>query len=130
MTPNQMTAPGLPTTWTVPMTASQTNAYSPDDLQRALAAWSDVLGSQYVRSDVQTIANYARTTLPRGTTPAAVVYPESSQQVQQVVRIANQYKHPAASDQSRQELGLRRRVRSERRPGDCRSEPHESHSAR
>ncbi len=94
MTPNQMTAPGLPTTWTVPMTASQTNAYSPDDLQRALAAWSDVLGSQYVRSDVQTIANYARTTLPRGTTPAAVVYPESSRQVQQVVRIANQYKIP------------------------------------
>ncbi len=71
--------------------------YSPDDLRRALAGWSEVLGDSYVHSDAGTIARYARTTLPRGTTPAAVVRPESTRQVQRVVQIANQYRvrlHP------------------------------------
>ena len=60
--------------------------YASADLHRALAAWAAVIGDQYVRSDPQTIANYARTTLPRGTTPAAVVRPDSASQVQQVVQ--------------------------------------------
>ncbi len=69
--------------------------YSPADLQQALAAWSHILGDQYVRcTTAQTITTYARTTLPHGTTPAAVVRPESARQVQQIVEIAKQYHIP------------------------------------
>ena len=68
--------------------------YTSADLQQVLVAWSKVVGQQHVRCDAQTIATYARTTLPRGTTPAAVVLPESASQVQQIVRIANQYHIP------------------------------------
>jgi 4-cresol dehydrogenase (hydroxylating) len=76
------------------MTTTSNAPYSPDDLQRALAAWSQILGDQYVRDDSQTIATLARTTLPYGTTPAAVVRPESARQVQQIVEIAKEHHVP------------------------------------
>ncbi|MCC7191365.1 MAG: FAD-binding oxidoreductase [Phycisphaeraceae bacterium] len=46
------------------------------------------LGAEHVRDDAETIARYARTTLPATTTPRSIVYPFDTAQVQQVVRIA------------------------------------------
>lgn len=76
------------------LTAGVQTPYSSADLQQALAAWSQVLGAQQVCWDPQTIADYARTTLPRGTTPAAVVRPDSARQVQQVVQVAARLRIP------------------------------------
>ncbi|MHB8866200.1 MAG: FAD-binding oxidoreductase [Pirellulaceae bacterium] len=71
-----------------------TNSYSADDLKRALAAWSQVVGESHVRADDATIAYYARTTLPRGTKPAGIVRPDSTAQVVRIVEIANRYRIP------------------------------------
>lgn len=68
--------------------------YTPDDLHGALTAWAAALGAQHVRADDPTRARYARTSLPRGTTPAAVVRPASAEQVQDVARVATRYHIP------------------------------------
>ena len=65
-----------------------------DSLQKAIEQWRTVLGPDAVRSDVPTIDRYARTTSPRGTVPAAVLYPTTTELVQQVVRIAFRFDVP------------------------------------
>ncbi len=57
-------------------------------VQQAIDAWTHALGGDNVAADEATRARYARTTQVRGTMPAAVVYPRSTEQVQAVVNIA------------------------------------------
>ena len=60
-------------------------------LQGALLAMRQVLGDRYVLSDAGTVAKYVRTALPRGTVPVVVVRPGTTQQVRQIVRLANEH---------------------------------------
>ncbi len=63
-------------------------------VQAALSAMREVLESEHVRTDAETIARYARTALPHGTTPVAVVRPGSTGQVQRIVQLANEHHVP------------------------------------
>lgn len=51
-----------------------------------------VLGNEFVLDDQQTIRHYSRTTLARGTIPKAVVKPENSNEIKEIVKIANKYR--------------------------------------
>jgi 4-cresol dehydrogenase (hydroxylating) len=64
---------------------------------RALDEIRAVVGGDFVHADSSTRTHWARSTLPCGTTPAAVVRPASTTQVQEIVRIAGRYRlalHP------------------------------------
>lgn len=61
------------------------------DFIRALEA---LLGQEHVRADAATRQHWARTTLPEGTTPRAVVWPGCAEEVRAVLRIA--YEHRIA----------------------------------
>lgn len=65
-----------------------------DGFQAALAEWRAVLGPQHVLTDQATLHDYARSTLPRGTRPRAVLRPASTDEVSRVAAIANQYRVP------------------------------------
>ncbi|MBM4005481.1 MAG: FAD-binding oxidoreductase [Planctomycetes bacterium] len=60
----------------------------------AVGQWSQLLGDSYVRTDLETLDRFARTTLPNGTRPAVVLQPSSSHDVQAVVRIAARLRVP------------------------------------
>ncbi|HQH69573.1 MAG TPA: FAD-dependent oxidoreductase, partial [Candidatus Hydrogenedentes bacterium] len=62
-----------------------------DSLRAAVEAWTRLLGEANVRTDDETIARYARTTQDAAPRPGCVVFPESTEQVQEVVRIAGRH---------------------------------------
>lgn len=54
----------------------------------ALEAWRTALGDDKVDASSSTCARYSRTTLPRGTEPCCVLFPESREDVQALVAVA------------------------------------------
>ncbi|MBF0105557.1 MAG: FAD-binding oxidoreductase [Deltaproteobacteria bacterium] len=58
------------------------------NLKAALTEWTGLLGTGGVASDTQTLDHYARSTMPKGTRPAAVLYPQTTQDCAALVRIA------------------------------------------
>lgn len=56
--------------------------------------FQEACGADAVRTDAPTLARYARTTGLSGTTPAAVLFPQSTQQVQQIVVAAAKHCMP------------------------------------
>src|SRR5690606_19618318 len=60
----------------------------------AFAAWRDALGDAAVDTTAETCARYARTMQPSGTIPHAVLFPASTEDVQAIARIAQEYRHP------------------------------------
>src|SRR5258706_2338369 len=67
---------------------SSSTAGSPIDVQAALRAWADVIGTGHVKADPQNRDRYARTTGLYAHRPLAILYPESTAQVQEALRIA------------------------------------------
>jgi 4-cresol dehydrogenase (hydroxylating) len=61
------------------------------NLERAVAAWIKVVGEGFVKADSATCDVYGRTTGIESRRPLAVVCPESTAQVQEVLRIASTY---------------------------------------
>jgi len=57
----------------------------------AIQEWTLALGADNVATDEVTLKRYGRTTFDRGTEPSAVLYPQSTADVQAVVRIASAY---------------------------------------
>jgi 4-cresol dehydrogenase (hydroxylating) len=56
----------------------------------AIESWKAALGDDAVSDLPETLARYARTTSPRpATQPACILYPRTTEQVQEIVRIAN-----------------------------------------
>ncbi|MFO7973097.1 MAG: FAD-binding oxidoreductase [Candidatus Hydrogenedentota bacterium] len=64
---------------------------SVDSLQGAVNAWTAVLGGPNVCTDGETLDRYARTTQDVAPRPGCILFPESTGQVQEIVRIAGQY---------------------------------------
>ncbi|WP_051822533.1 FAD-binding oxidoreductase [Desulfonatronum thiodismutans] len=60
------------------------------DFDTAFKEWARLLGPARARRDRETIDRYARSTLPKGTMPAGVLYPSTTEEVQAVVTIARQ----------------------------------------
>ena len=58
------------------------------DAARAIVEWHTILGPDGLDASESGRARYARTTAPRGTRPCAVLYPSSTDEVQEIVRIA------------------------------------------
>lgn len=57
----------------------------------AMRALREMLPEDAARADAATCDRYARSTQPAGTRPAAVLYPTTTEQVQAIVRAANQH---------------------------------------
>lgn len=64
------------------------SAIRAEALGRAVEELRGVVGTAFVHVDSKTREQWARSTLPRGTLPRAVVQPERPEQVQEIVRIA------------------------------------------
>jgi 4-cresol dehydrogenase (hydroxylating) flavoprotein subunit len=62
-----------------------------DTSSAALREWAEVLGREHVQVADAVRDRYARTTGAAGRRPAAVLYPSSTAEVQQVMRIASKY---------------------------------------
>ncbi len=60
-------------------------------LADAIGAWRGVLGPEAVSADEETLARYGRTTQAEAPQPGVVLFPNSTEQVQEIVRIASQY---------------------------------------
>jgi len=52
----------------------------------------NAIGNEFVLDDEQSIQQYSRTTLSKGTTPQAVVKPENKKEIKKIVKIANECK--------------------------------------
>src|SRR5262245_8037734 len=63
---------------------------SSPDLIAAIAAWRAALGDESVANDTATIDRYSRTTQASATRPGCVLYPKSTAEVQQIVRVASE----------------------------------------
>src|SRR5258706_5862777 len=61
----------------------------PDNLQRALREWAAVIGPQHVKADASTRDQYRRTTGLDAHRPMAILYPETTAQVREILRIAS-----------------------------------------
>jgi 4-cresol dehydrogenase (hydroxylating) len=61
------------------------------DVQKAIAAWTQVIGPEHVKADAGTRDRYSRTTGFSAHRPLAIVYPDSTQQVQEILRISATY---------------------------------------
>lgn len=61
------------------------------DMPAAIRAWRGALGEDKAASDSAALDSYSRTTLAKATRPCCVLYPTSTEEVQQVVRIANEH---------------------------------------
>ena len=57
-------------------------------IEEAIAMWREALDEERVAADGDTLARFSRTTSPGGTRPCCVLYPESTEEVQAIVRIA------------------------------------------
>lgn len=75
---------------------SETRVNASDDrYDEAIQAWREILGDQYVLTDEPCRERFARSTSPDpGPPPAAILLPESTQQVQQIVEIAGRLHVP------------------------------------
>lgn len=60
----------------------------------AIEEWTSLLGHENVVFDRSTREDYAKTTLPKGTTPSGVLRPSSTKEVQEVVRVAHRHGVP------------------------------------
>ncbi len=58
------------------------------NIEQAVQEWRTVLGDDGVAADAETLTRYGRSTAPKGTEPCCVLHPESTEQVQAIVRIA------------------------------------------
>lgn len=58
---------------------------------RARAAWRERLGNRKIADDEATLARYARTTQADAPKPCCVLYPESTEDVQAIVRVASEH---------------------------------------
>jgi 4-cresol dehydrogenase (hydroxylating) len=61
------------------------------ELNAALDAWRAALPDGSLSSKKADLLRYGRTTYPRGTSPSAIVWPHSTEQVQETVRIARRF---------------------------------------
>jgi len=62
-----------------------------DSLHAAIGAWTRALGEAHVRTDEETLERYSRTTQDTAPRPACILFPESTAQVQEIVRIAGRH---------------------------------------
>lgn len=62
-----------------------------DAASAAILDWRAALGEDNVAADGETLGRYGRTTLVRGTRPVCIIYPTSTEQVQEAVRIASRH---------------------------------------
>lgn len=77
------------------------------DVSSFLSAVSEALGPAAIKADEETCAAYGRHTLPdRDYIPSAVVYPDSTEVVQTLVRLANEYCTPLFPIGMGRSLGL------------------------
>jgi 4-cresol dehydrogenase (hydroxylating) len=76
------------------MDVSSNSAGAGGGLREALRAWAELLGAEYVRADDAARDRYGRSTAPSGTRPLAVLCPESTAEVQELVRIAGRFGIP------------------------------------
>jgi 4-cresol dehydrogenase (hydroxylating) len=60
----------------------------------ALAAWENLLGREHVRYDAETLNRYSKSTLPWSTRPSAVLRPDGTREVSELVKIAARYRIP------------------------------------
>lgn len=60
----------------------------------AIEAWENLLGAENVLFDDSTRVDFAKTTLPTGTTPSGVLRPASKEEVQCLVEIAHRFDIP------------------------------------
>jgi 4-cresol dehydrogenase (hydroxylating) len=60
-----------------------------DNLQRALREWAAIIGPQHVQADAPTRDQYGRTTGLDAHHPLAILYPETTAQVREILRIAS-----------------------------------------
>lgn len=63
-------------------------------LRSAIEQWSALLGAEHVLCDVQSLARYGRSTSSHSTKPAAVIRPQSQEEVAGAVNIARACKTP------------------------------------
>ncbi len=63
-------------------------------IDKALERWSSILGSDRVLNDSKTLSRYSMNTSSMGTTPRAVIYPKSTDEVSNIINIAEEYKVP------------------------------------
>jgi 4-cresol dehydrogenase (hydroxylating) len=73
----------------IPAERNHTDAFA-----SALAELRELLGKPFVHADANTCQEWARSTLPRGTTPAAIVQPANTEEVQAIVRLAGRHGLP------------------------------------
>jgi 4-cresol dehydrogenase (hydroxylating) len=66
----------------------------PDSLEKALAALREAIGEEHVLVDDRTLADYGTATFHTDHVIPAVLRPGSVEEVQQILRIANEYKLP------------------------------------
>jgi 4-cresol dehydrogenase (hydroxylating) len=59
------------------------------ELQRALREWTAVIGAEHVKADGATRDHYGRTTGLEAHRPLGVLYPQTTAQVQEILRIAS-----------------------------------------
>ena len=66
----------------------------PEQVQRAIAAWSQTIGANKVAHDTATIDEYARTTQAEAPRPSCILYPESTEEVQALTHVAQEHRIP------------------------------------
>lgn len=66
----------------------------PEDLVAAITAWENLLGREHVFYDKDTLDRYSRCTLPWSTRPSAVLRPDGTKEVSELVKIAHRYRIP------------------------------------
>jgi len=64
------------------------------DKIQALDKWTALLGADNARTEPETIARYVRTTQDTAPVPLCVLYPESTEDVREIVRIAGEHAIP------------------------------------
>lgn len=64
---------------------------SPAALEAALRAWAEAIGERHTDAADAARDRYGRTTGTRGVRPLAVLYPDSTAQVREILRIASRY---------------------------------------
>src|SRR6185437_14175131 len=63
----------------------------PAQFAEALSAWAEAIGAAFVDVAQPILDRYGRTTGPRAAHPLAVLHPDSTAQVQQIVKIAARF---------------------------------------
>jgi 4-cresol dehydrogenase (hydroxylating) len=61
------------------------------DLESAIASWESILGSDGVAHDQTTLDEYGRNTQADAPQPGCILYPTSTQQVQEIAKTASQF---------------------------------------